>query len=514
MPKIQRALISVYEKAGVVEFARKLRELGIEILSTGGTAEILRNNGLDIRDVSDYTGFPEIMDGRVKTLHPAIYGGILARRSNPADLDSARSLGIELIDMLVINLYPFESTIAKPAVSLEEALENIDIGGPSMIRASAKNFLDVVVVTSPDDYAAVLGELESNNCTIRTKTSARLALKAFRLTAHYDSAISSYLSSIAGEEQEQKIFLEADYVSVLRYGENPHQQASIYRLCGAKGWAVSAEVLSGKELSFNNYLDVDSAYSLASEFREPAVIIIKHTNPCGGAVADSPEEAFERALEGDPVSAFGGILGLNRPINAGVAKLVARKGNFFECIIAPDYDEESLSIITSWNKDVRLLKAPVGLVDSPHYRFVGGALLLQDPDAIQLDEQKLQLVTKRAPTEDELRDLRFAWIIAKGVKSNAIVYAKNRMVVGVGAGQMSRVDSAKIASFKAGERAKGAVCASDAFFPFPDGIEESAKAGITAIIQPGGSKRDKEVVETADSYDIAMLFTSIRHFKH
>jgi len=514
MPEVRTAILSVYDKTGIVDFARKLAKLGVRILSTGGTAKALRNESIPITEVSEYTGFPEMMDGRVKTLHPKIHGGILARRDNPADLEAAKSHGIDLIGMVVINLYPFEATVAKPNVPLAEALENIDIGGPSMIRAAAKNYPHVAVVTSPADYEAVLKELESNRLTLSVETSARLALKAFRLTSHYDAAISAHLASRQSEEPIRRLTLEADLLSPLRYGENPHQKAHLYRLAGSKGWAVECKVLAGKELSFNNYLDIDAAYTLAFEFEEPAAIVIKHNNPCGAAVARTLAEAYEKAYSGDTISAFGGVLGFNKPIDVPTAKLISVPGRFYECIIAPGYEAEALSILKAWRDDVRLLEGPVRSFSPVDYRFVGGALLVQDRDLKDLDENKLRVVTRRAPTAAEMRELRFAWLVAKAVKSNAIVYVKDRAVVGVGAGQMSRVDSAKLAAMKAGDRARGAVCGSDAFFPFPDGVEVAADAGVTAIIQPGGSKKDTEVIAVADRHNLAMVFTGIRHFKH
>ncbi len=519
--RITRALISVSDKQGVVELARGLLELGVEILSTGGTAKILREKGIQVTDVSEYTQFPEILDGRVKTLHPKIHGGILAIRDNPQHREAMQRLSILPIDLVVVNLYPFEATIAKKGTTLDEAIEQIDIGGPSMLRSAAKNHQWVAVLTSPDDYSSVLEELKKSGGYLSEKMRLTLALKAFQNTARYDAAIVSYLGSLdqpGGEVFPSSLTLNLEKKRELRYGENPHQRAALYLLNEAGGLAGAGKI-HGKELSFNNLLDLNAAWDLVKEFSEPACVVIKHTNPCGAAVAGSLAQAFGLAYSGDPVSAFGSVVSLNGLVDEECAQEIAAK-EFIEAVIAPDFSKEALEILTTrpkWGKNVRILKPDRNEKEtSPalDFKTISGGLLVQEKDDLLLDEEKIKVVTKRAPTEKEAKDLRFAWTVCKHTKSNCIVLAKESAVVGVGAGQMSRVDSAKIAIRKAAERTAGAIAASDAFFPFPDSIEELAESGVTAVIQPGGSLRDEEVIAAADERGLAMLFTGMRHFRH
>jgi phosphoribosylaminoimidazolecarboxamide formyltransferase/IMP cyclohydrolase len=507
------AILSVSDKAGLVDFAAGLAELKVEIFSTGGTKKALVDAGVPVKSVSDITGFPEILDGRVKTLHPMVHGGILARRDIPAHVDELAKNKIEPIDLVVVNLYPFVETVAKPDVTMEEALENIDIGGPTMIRASAKNFPHVLVVVDPADYGLVLEKLRSGGVSLDDRK--RLAQKAFQHTAVYDTAIAQYLRQ--GEEgfaDDMTIALKKRYG--LRYGENPHQQAAFYEEVGNKQQGIaSAKQLWGKELSFNNILDADAAWGAATDFADPTVAIIKHTNPCGIASHDDLAEAYRRALAGDPVSAFGGIVAVNRLVTKAMAQEVAK--TFYEIVIAPGYEEGALEVLKS-KKDLRILDA--GLLESLpaamplDYRRVRGGLLVEGQDELDEDPKKWRVVTKRQPTEEELQTMAFAFKVAKHVKSNAIVLAKGTTLLGMGAGQPSRVDSVEIARKKAGEEAKGSVLASDAMFPFPDGIEVGAQAGATAVVQPGGSVRDDEVIAMADKYNLAMVFTGARHFRH
>jgi phosphoribosylaminoimidazolecarboxamide formyltransferase/IMP cyclohydrolase len=512
--RVKRALISVSDKTGIVEFARKLHELGIEIISTGGTMKTLKESGLPVTYVSDVTGFPEIMDGRVKTLNPYIHGGILAVRDNPEHIQAMEEHGIKGIDMVVVNLYPFRQTIAKAGVTLEEAVENIDIGGPAMIRASAKNFQYVTVVVNPERYDAVLTELAAAG-EVAPNTRMALAMEAFNHTAGYDAAIARYLSGQLGETRfPETLHLVFEKVQNLRYGENPHQEAAFYREAHHTGPGVAnARQLHGKELSFNNIVDLEAAYAIAAEFTEPAVTIIKHTNPCGTAVGESLAKAYEKAYQADPVSAFGGIVGLNRPVDQETAEKIS--AIFVEAVIAPEYTEEALEVLRQ-KKNIRLLTAqmPDRTSESFDLKKVSGGLLIQQSDAAEAATDDMKIVTRRNPGPAEWDELLFAWKVVKHVKSNAIVVAAGKQTLGVGAGQMNRVGSAAIALKQAGERAKNAVMASDAFFPFGDTVEEAAKAGITAIIQPGGSVRDEESIKMADQYGIAMVFTGIRHFKH
>ncbi len=520
MNTIQRVLISVTDKTGVVEFARGLADFGVEILSTGGTAAQLRAAGLAVRDVSDYTGFPEMMDGRLKTLHPKIHGGLLALRDNPAHLKAAEDHGIDLIDMVVINLYRFEDTVARPGCTLEEAVENIDIGGPTMLRAAAKNHRFVAVVTDPADYGRILAEMKQTGGKVSEATTFALAVKTFQLTARYDAAISNYLGRIDADGSlrpfPDTLTVQFAKAQDLRYGENPHQQAVFYREPATAVAAVAnARQLQGKELSYNNIMDADAAWNMVADFDRPAAIIMKHANPCGAATAaESPAEAYRKAMETDPVSAFGGIVAFNRPVDKATAEELAK--TFLEVILAPSFTDEARAILAT-KKNVRVLEIPAADLKGPaglDFRRVVGGLLVQDRDIAPFDIRRSKVVTKRAPTEDEYQALDFAWRVVKHVKSNAIVYATKDQLVGVGAGQMSRVDSVKIAKMKAILPTQGAVLASDAFFPFRDGVDMAAEAGITAIIQPGGSVRDEEAIQAADEHGIAMIFTGVRHFKH
>lgn len=520
MNEIKRALISVTDKAGIVAFAKELQSFGVEILSTGGTAAQLRNGGVIVREVSDYTGFPEMMDGRLKTLHPKIHGGLLALRDNPGHLDSLKKHGIELIDMAVINLYRFEDTVARPGCSLEEAVENIDIGGPTMLRAAAKNYRFVSVVTDPDDYDKIIEEMRETGGKISAETNFFLATKTFQLTARYDGAISNYLGSIdtAGNRKDfPKTFtIQFAMAQDLRYGENPHQKAAFYKENKPFLSAVAnARQLQGKELSYNNIMDADAAWQMVSDFNLPAAVVIKHANPCGAATAAGELlTAYEKALQTDPVSAFGGIVALNRPVDGKTAAELAKI--FLEVILAPAFDEEARTILSA-KKNVRLLEIPTASSGAPtdfDFRRVVGGLLIQERDRDAFDIRQARVVTKRPPTNEEYQALDFAWRVVKHVKSNAIVIASKDQLVGVGAGQMSRVDSVKIARMKSILPTTGTVLASDAFFPFRDGIDMAAEAGVTAIIQPGGSVRDEEAIQAADEHGIAMIFTGKRHFKH
>ncbi|HLW63677.1 MAG TPA: bifunctional phosphoribosylaminoimidazolecarboxamide formyltransferase/IMP cyclohydrolase [Gemmataceae bacterium] len=522
---ISRALLSVSDKTGLVEFARGLAACGVEIISTGGTRRTLADAGLAVRDISDVTGFPEILDGRVKTLHPKVHGGILAIREHPQHQAVLHEQGIGWIDLVVVNLYPFESTAANSASTHEQIIENIDIGGPSMIRSAAKNYHDVTVITDPADYEIVLGEIREQGGT-RLSTRERLAAKAFARTARYDAAIAAYFQKRQADLDPAALWpsnltLSFELRSKLRYGENPHQKAAFYIESTAKyPCLANAEVLHGKELSYNNLLDLDSAVNLVREFSQPAAVVLKHNNPCGAAVADTLEQAFDKAYEGDPLSAFGGILGFNRELDEATALRVTEPNRFIECIIAPGYSEKALEILGTrpkWGKNVRLLKTgPLGPPQpSLDYRRIDGGLLVQDRD-IRSDEDlaAAEVKTKRPPTEAERADLAFAWKVCKHVKSNAIVLARQGMLVGAGAGQMSRVDSVQIAVKKASERSKGSVLASDAFFPFRDNVDAAAAAGITAMVQPGGSVKDSESIAACDEHGIAMIFTGVRHFRH
>jgi phosphoribosylaminoimidazolecarboxamide formyltransferase / IMP cyclohydrolase len=505
---IKRALISVSNKDGVVEFAQKLYNKGVEILSTGGTAKLLKANGVDVVDVSKFTGHPEMMDGRVKTLHPKVHGALLALRDNPDHMKEAKEHDIGLIDLVVVNLYPFEETIKKEGVTLPEAIEQIDIGGPSMLRSAAKNFKFVTVITDPADYEIVWKEIEKNGDT-KEETKRRLAEKVFQKTSHYDSVIASYLT---GGKTEHIVI---EKLQDLRYGENPHQKAAFYKDKNGHSEAsiVRSEKLQGKELSYNNIMDADAALSLVREFDNPTVAFVKHANPCGIATNHTIADAFINAYEGDPKSAFGGVIAFNRPVTKDIADSIINK--FFEIVIAPDFEKGSLEAFKT-KPNLRVLKAgdikpePEGKT----YRKVSAGLLIQDIDTKRITKKDLQFVTKRKPTEKELKDLLFAWHVVKHVKSNAIVLVKNGMTVGIGAGQMSRVDSVEIAIKKALNREDNSVMASDAYFPFPDSVEIAAKHKITAIIQPGGSVNDDKAIKAADDNGIAMVFTGVRAFWH
>jgi phosphoribosylaminoimidazolecarboxamide formyltransferase/IMP cyclohydrolase len=517
----RRALISVSDKTGLGPFARELVQLGFELLSTGGTSKFLKEQGLRVIDVSEYTGFPEIMDGRVKTLHPRIHGAILGMPDHPEHAQAIAAHGIIPFQLVVCNLYPFEQTIARPGVSLEEAIEQIDIGGPSMVRSAAKNHAYVGIVTRPDQYGRVLEELRSGGLTPAFKRELMQA--AFEMTARYDRAIANYFAPAPAEETKfpSRLALGFQKQCDLRYGENPHQSAAFYAEDAPSAASVAAaKQLHGKELSYNNLLDLDAALAIAREFADPAAVVIKHTNPCGCAIAATLAEAFAHAYAGDPVSAFGSILAFNRELDVATAELLAEPGRFIEAIIAPGYAPEALQVLTTkpkWKSNVRLLSCPGLLWPQPpalDFRRVSGGLLVQDRDDQPDPEQEYQVVTQRAPAEAELRDLKFAWKVCKHVKSNAIVLAKGGMLLGAGAGQMSRVESSMIAAHKAGERSRGSVIASDAFFPFRDGIDAAASAGVTAAIQPGGSRNDEDVIQACNEHGIAMLFTGRRHFKH
>lgn len=508
-----RAIISVSDKSGITDFARDLAEFGVEIFSTGGTKKALQDASIPVRSVSEITGFPEILDGRVKTLHPMVHGGILARRDIDNHMSQLKDKGIAPIDMIVVNLYPFVQTVSKDGVSLQEALENIDIGGPTMIRAAAKNFPHVLVVVDPADYAPILEKLRAGEIDIEERK--RLAQKAFQHVAIYDTAIAGYLRP-ADEQFPSEMTIPLKKIQKLSYGENPHQQAAFYREettgKGEPGIA-SAIQISGKPLSYNNILDMDGALRAACDFTAPTIAIIKHTNPCGLSSNNDLAEAYRRALAGDPVSAFGGIVASNRTIDMATADEISK--THFDGIVAPDYEEKALSLLKK-KKDMRILKiADVGSKSGimELRRVSGGGIVMMTPD-YTADVVPMRTMSKREPSEKEVADLLFAWRAVKHVKSNAIVLVKDSTLLGMGAGQPSRVDSVAIALKKSGDRAAGSVLGSDAFFPFPDGVELAAKAGVTAIIEPGGSVRDKEAIEVADKYNIAMVFTGMRHFKH
>lgn len=514
MPKIQRVLISVTDKTGVLEFARGLSGLGAEIVSTGGTARMIREAGIPVKDVADITGFPEMLDGRVKTLHPAVAGGILAIRARADHMQALADHGIVPIDLVVVNLYRFEEAAAKPGVHRDELIENIDIGGPSMIRAAAKNYPDVAVVVSPADYPAVLEELCAKGRELSVETCWRLAKKAFRTTADYDAAISARLEleGAPAGALPADLNLRAPKAIDLRYGENPHQAAALY---ARRGQGVAgAEQLHGKELSYNNLVDLDAAYQLAEEFDAPAVALIKHTNPCGCAEQSTLAEAWRKALECDPVSAYGSVAGINREVDEETARELAKL--FVEAIAAPAYSAAALAILTA-KKNLRLMRVepgPAGGADPLVVKSISGGYLVQTADTARLDRASAAVASKRAPTDEEWKAMEFGWKVAKHVKSNAIVYARPGQTVAVGAGQMSRVDSVKLGAMKALLPLAGTVVASDAFFPFPDGVEEAVKHGATAFIQPGGSVRDRDVIDTADRLGVAMVFTGVRHFRH
>jgi phosphoribosylaminoimidazolecarboxamide formyltransferase/IMP cyclohydrolase len=524
---VRRALLSVSDKAGLIEFARSLHNMGVELLSTGGTYKAIDDAGIPVTEVSQYTGLPEMMDGRVKTLHPKVHGGLLGRRGIDDAIMAAH--GIQPIDLLVVNLYPFEATVAKANCSLEEAIENIDIGGPAMLRAAAKNHTDVAVITDINDYDRILGELQENNGQLSHATRFDLAIKTYETTSRYDAAIANYFGARLGEGNfEQPVAFPRTFSTQfvkaqdLRYGENPHQKAAFYVERTTKEASIaSARQLQGKELSYNNIADTDAALECVKSFTKPACVIVKHANPCGVAVSEEGiKTAYDLAYATDPESAFGGIIAFNRPLDALTMQAIISR-QFVEVIIAPSIEDEALTISAS-KPNVRVMscgrlpqpETRMGFLD---YKRVNGGLLVQDADMGMIQESDLKVVTKRVPTEAEMHDLIFAWKVAKYVKSNAIVYAKKHQTIGIGAGQMSRVNSARIAAIKAehaGLEVKGAVMASDAFFPFRDGIDNAAAVGISCIIQPGGSMRDQEVIEAANEHGMAMVFTGMRHFRH
>jgi len=520
---IERALVSVHEKTGIVDFARALANAGVEVVSTGGTAKLLRESSVKVREVAELTGWPEMLGGRVKTLHPKVHGGILFRRNRPEDGDETRKHGIAPVDVVVVNLYPFEATANRAGVSAEDLIENIDIGGPAMVRSAAKNFESVAVVTDPDDYAKLLAEFsERRDWSLQTRLM--LARKAFAMTARYDSLIAGELERLSvsdhavilGERPDfpAQLHLELSRQAALRYGENPHQKAALYVPSGhpASGLA-GARQFQGKELSYNNLVDLDAAWSLAQEFADPACAIIKHNNPCGAAEQKTPAESYRQALACDPVSAFGGVIAFNRPMDAETAAEVAKL--FVECIVAPGYDAAARETLAG-KKNLRLMEMGGVSAETKLWDLkpISGGVLVQQPDRLTIAESDLKVVTKRQPSREELRDLLFGWKIAKHVKSNAIVFAREGRTLGIGAGQMSRVDSVKIAVLKAQQSLAGSAVASDAFFPFSDGVEEAARAGATSVIQPGGSVRDAEVISAADRLNMVMVFTGVRHFRH
>jgi phosphoribosylaminoimidazolecarboxamide formyltransferase/IMP cyclohydrolase len=522
---VERALVSVYDKTGLADFVRQLAARGIEIVSTGGTARLLREAGIAVRDVSELTGWPEMLGGRVKTLHPKVHGGILFRRGDAGDRQQTGEHKIAPIDLVVVNLYPFEATAAKPDLTPEELIENIDIGGPTMVRSAAKNFESVAVVTDPADYAAVATEITAHG-EVSLATRLELARKAFALTARYDGKITTELERLSAgngsiELGQRPVLPERLHFAftrrqVLRYGENPHQHAALYTPAGAAvSGLAAARQLQGKELSYNNLVDMEAALALAGEFRRPAAVIVKHNNPCGTAEQNTLVEAYVKALACDPVSAFGGVLAFNRPLDAATAEEVAKL--FVECIAAPGYEPAALEKFAA-KKNLRLLQLSashaVAHDNELELKRVSGGILMQEQDRHELGEGDLKVVTRRAPTREEIDAMLFGWKVCKHVKSNAIVFARAGQTVGVGAGQMSRVDSVKIAVMKARLPLAGSIVASDAFFPFPDGVEEAAKAGATAVIQPGGSVRDPDVISAADRLDLAMVFCGVRHFRH
>ncbi|HKJ82655.1 MAG TPA: bifunctional phosphoribosylaminoimidazolecarboxamide formyltransferase/IMP cyclohydrolase [Mariprofundaceae bacterium] len=518
MPAITRALISVSDKTGVVEFARHLSDQQIEILSTGGTARLLRESGITVRDVSDYTGFPEMMDGRIKTLHPRVHGGILARRNHDEDMAAMETHGIGRIDLIVVNLYPFRETIANPDCAIDDAIENIDIGGPCMIRAAAKNHRFVTVVVDPGDYARVQKEIESSGGSVGDDIRRMLAVKAFAHTADYDGAIANHFSSLNTDDSRRAFpdIFTRQFVRArdLRYGENPHQQGTFYADPEDAGVSLAdCEVLQGKELSYNNIADADAAFACVRDFADSAAVIVKHANPCGASVGGNQSEAYERARAADSVSAFGGIAAFNRELEGATAKLIAE--TFMEVVIAPGFSDEARNILAE-KKNLRLLLAPSAepVTGGWEFKRVNGGLLVQQRDTHILERSACKVVTQRQPTESEWQDMLFAWTMAKHVKSNAIVFAKENITLGIGAGQMNRVNSTRIAAHHGGEAIKGSAVASDAFFPFRDGVDALAEAGAVAVIQPGGSIRDEEVIAAADEHGIAMVFTGVRHFRH
>ena len=518
MIKIKRALISVSDKTGILDLAKELNKTGVEIISTGGTAKLFRENNIPVKDVSDYTGFPEMLDGRVKTLHPKIHGGLLALRDNQEHMQAIKERGIGLIDMVVVNLYPFEKVIQNPGVSIEEVIENIDIGGPAMLRSAAKNYRFVAVICNPRRYSQIIDELRKNKGSLSEELMRNLAIEVYARTSEYDKTINIFLkdhfSVTRGPENFPKeITFNFEKIQDLRYGENPHQKAAFYKEKGDTSGLVNLKQLQGKELSFNNILDLNAALELVKEFARPAAVILKHNNPCGVAEDDILEKAYLKAWQCDKLSAFGGIVALNRKMDIKTAKAIVRSG-FLECIIAPDFEAQALVLFKD-KKNLRILK--IGGLDyttALDFKRVSGGLLLQDKDLASLDLSNLKVVTKKKPSQKDMESLVFGWIVAKHVKSNAIILTKGTKTVGIGAGQMSRVDSVMIAKHKSGKTSQGSCLASDAFFPKPDAISWAYKAGVKAIIQPGGSIADEEIIKACDKYKIAMVTTGIRHFRH
>jgi phosphoribosylaminoimidazolecarboxamide formyltransferase/IMP cyclohydrolase len=518
MVKIKRALISVSDKTGILDFAKELSKFGVEILSTGGTAKLLRENNIPVKEVSEYTGFPEMLDGRVKTLHPKIHGGLLALRDNPEHMKTIEEHGIGLIDMVVVNLYPFEKTTQKPGVTIEEAIENIDIGGPSMLRSAAKNHRSVAVICNPGRYNQVIEELKKNKGALPEDLMRDLAIEVYGRTSQYDGTIHNYLKNYFGGQKEESGFpkeftLSFEKIQDLRYGENPHQKAAFYKEKFRTKGLINIKQLQGKELSFNNILDLNAAFELVKEFEKPAAVIVKHNNPCGVAEDKTLDKAYLAAWKCDQLSAFGGIVALNRKMDLATAKVVAKSG-FLECIIAPGFDKEALALFKD-KKNLRLLESyDLSPINEPDLKRISGGLLLQDKDLATLDKKNLKVVTKKKPTKQDMESLIFGWKVAKHVKSNAIILTKGTKTIGIGAGQMSRVDSVFIATKKAGKQTAGAVLASDAFFPKEDAIQLAAKYKIKAIIQPGGSIADEAIIKMADKHKIAMVTTGMRHFRH
>ncbi|MCH7750582.1 MAG: bifunctional phosphoribosylaminoimidazolecarboxamide formyltransferase/IMP cyclohydrolase [Planctomycetes bacterium] len=521
-PPVKRALVSVSDKTGLADFCRALVEAGVEIFSTGGTRRHLEEAGLAVRDVADYTGFPEMMEGRVKTLHPKVHGGLLCRHDHPQDMASAAEHGIVTFELVVVNLYPFEQTIARQDVTAGEAIEQIDIGGPSMVRSAAKNHAFVTIVTDPLQYDLVLKEITADGCTSEL-TRRRLAGEAFARTSEYDTAIAGYFARLRGDSVEDmpaRIILPLSRRAALRYGENPHQSAALYSMPGAGPHSlVNAEQLHGKELSYNNLLDLDAALKIARSLPQPGVAVLKHNNPCGAATGSTLAEAVEKAWAGDPASAFGSVLGVNVAVDGPMAQFLAEPGRFVEAIVAPDFSAEAVEVLTTkpkWKANVRLLRTGQIAPGKGQFEFrqIDGGMLCQTADDLADDQSAWQVVTEAQPSDLLAADLAFAWAVCRHVKSNAIVLARDGALVGVGAGQMSRVDSVEIAIRKAAERARGAVLASDAFFPFDDSIHRAAEAGLAAVIQPGGSRRDEEVIAACNQHGLPMIFTGMRHFRH
>ena len=514
---IKRALVSVTDKTGVAEFCKVLaEEFGVEIVSTGGTAAALQAAGVPVRPIDDLTGFPEMMDGRVKTLHPRVHGGLLARRDEPAHMAAAEEHGIGMIDLVVVNLYAFEETVAREGVTLEEAVENIDIGGPSMLRSAAKNFASVTVVTDPREYDAIIDEMRTSGGLVSFATRKRLATDVFRTTSAYDSAIWRHLSGYHDELLPDEVRFRLEKVQDLRYGENPHQDAAFYRFADGKEHTLARSVqVQGKELSYNNILDTDACWTAVREFEEPCCVIVKHTNPCGVAIAGDLVTAYARAHASDPVSAYGGVMAFNRPVTADVIRAIYENKQFVEVMIAPDYEMDAIELLAD-KHNLRVLRTGGVRPVAGHYesRAVEGGMLVQTSDAVTEDPSRFRVATIAQPSAAEMEQLLFAWRVCKSVKSNAIVLAKDFATIGVGAGQMNRVNSARIAVEAAGEKVRDAVCASDAFMPFPDMLEVGAEAGVTAFIQPGGSIRDDEVIAAANRLGVSMVFTGYRHFRH